>query len=68
MPSVSEEQRKFMQAACHDKEFAEKAGISQEIACEFVEVDKRRDAKKKKEEKDYGRVAELVYASDLTLI
>lgn len=51
MPSVSEKQRRLMQAACHSKEFAEKAGISQEIACEFVEADKRLLVKNKKRKK-----------------
>lgn len=51
MPSVSEKQRKFMLAACNDKEFADKAGIEQKVACEFVEADKRRQAKKKRKKK-----------------
>lgn len=42
MPSVSEKQRKLMAAACHDKEFADKVGMDQKVACEFVEADKKR--------------------------
>ena len=51
MPSVSEKQRKLMTAACKDAEFAKKVGISQEVACEFHEADKRREAKKKRKKK-----------------
>ena len=40
-----------MLAACNDKEFADKAGISQEIACEFVSADRKRQAKKKRKKK-----------------
>lgn len=39
MPSVSSKQKRFMQAAAHDKKFADKAGIDQSIAKEFNEAD-----------------------------
>ena len=45
MPSTSEKQRKFMQAAAHNPEFAKKAGIPQSVAQEFNEADKRKLAK-----------------------
>lgn len=50
MPSVSEKQRKFMNIAAHDKEFADKVGIPQSVAKEFHEADK------KKKKKDYERL------------
>jgi len=40
MPSKSKKQAKFMAAAAHDREFAQKAGISQEVAKEFNRADK----------------------------
>ena len=40
MPSTSEKQRKFMQAAAHNPEFAKKAGIPQSVAQEFNQADK----------------------------
>ena len=45
MPSTSEKQRRFMQAAAHNSEFAKKAGIPQSVAQEFNEADKRKLAK-----------------------
>lgn len=41
MPSKSKKQKKFMQAACYNKEFAKKANIKQDVACEFVKHDKK---------------------------
>ena len=41
MPSVSKAQKRFMQAAAHNPEFAAKAGISQEVAKDFVAADKK---------------------------
>ena len=45
MPSTSEKQRRFMQAAAHSPEFASKAGIPQSIAQEYNQADKRKLAK-----------------------
>ena len=45
MPSVSEKQRRFMQAAAHNPEFAKKADIPQSVAQEFVSADQRKLAK-----------------------
>lgn len=42
MPSKTKKQAKAMQAAAHSKDFAEKVGIPQKVAKEFVEADKRR--------------------------
>jgi hypothetical protein len=41
MPSKSEKQKRFMQAAAHNPKFAEKAGISQSVAKEFFRADQR---------------------------
>lgn len=51
MPSKSPKQARTMRAAAHDKGFAKKVGIPQNVAKEFVEADKRkrpRSAKRKK--------------------
>ena len=45
MPSTSEKQRRFMQAAAHNQEFAKKAGIPQSVAQEYNQADKRKLAK-----------------------
>lgn len=45
MPSISEKQRKFMQAAAHNVEFAKQAGIPQSVAKEYNEHDKKKLAK-----------------------
>ena len=42
MPSKSEKQHRFMQAAAHNPEFAKKAGIPQSVAQEYSEADKRK--------------------------
>lgn len=41
MPSKSEKQRRFMEIASKNKDFADKAGIPQEVAKEFHEADKK---------------------------
>lgn len=45
MPSKSKKQAKLMKAAAHNKEFADKVGIDQEVAKEFVEADKKEKEK-----------------------
>ena len=40
MPSTSDKQRRFMQAAAHNPEFSKKAGIPQSVAQEFNQADK----------------------------
>lgn len=40
MPSTSDKQRRFMAAAAHDKAFAERVGIPQQVAKEFNQADK----------------------------
>ena len=47
MPSKSAQQHRFMEAAAHNPAFAEKAGISQELAREFVAADKKKTRKRK---------------------
>ena len=39
MPPKSEAQRRFMQAAAHNKEFAAKAHVPQKVAKEFAAAD-----------------------------
>jgi len=46
MPSKTPRQERFMQIAAHDKEFADKNGIPQEVAKEFHEADKAKKEKK----------------------
>lgn len=45
MPSTSEKQKRFMRAAAHDKDFADRNHIPQKVAREFVEADQK-EAKK----------------------
>lgn len=53
MPSTSEKQKRFMQAAAHNPEFAKKAGIPQSVAKEYAAADKRKQmAKALRERKD----------------
>ena len=52
MPSTSEKQRRFMQAAAHSAEFAKKAGIPQSVAQEYNQADKQKLARKLRERKD----------------
>lgn len=40
MPSSSEKQHRFMEAVAHDKEFAKKAGVPQDVGKDFAEADK----------------------------
>lgn len=40
MPSVSAKQAKLMRAAAHNKAFADRAGIKQSVAKDFVAADK----------------------------
>lgn len=47
MPSKSEKQHRFMQAAAHDPKFAKKAGISVKLAREFIEADKQEEKRRK---------------------
>jgi len=47
MPSVSAKQKRFMQAAAHNSQFAKEAGIKQSVAREFNRADTRRDAIKR---------------------
>lgn len=42
MPSKSKKQKRFMAAACNNKKFAKKAGISQKAACKYHRADKRK--------------------------
>lgn len=53
MPSKSEKQARTMRAAAHDKEFADRMGIDQDVAKEWVEAD--RLVKEKESEKDSKR-------------
>lgn len=65
MPTVSEKQRKFMQAAKHSKEFAKKAGIDQKVAEEFIEADKKKaEADKKKTGKTPSKAKPSVSKED----
>jgi hypothetical protein len=39
MPSKSEKQKKLMQAAAHNKEFADKVGVPQDVVCTIINED-----------------------------
>lgn len=51
MPSTSAKQKFFMKIAAHDKDFAEKAGIDQEVAEDFYKADKKKEAEEKSKQK-----------------
>lgn len=42
MPSTSPKQHRFMEAIAHDKAFAKKAGVPQEVGKEFAQADKKK--------------------------
>ena len=48
MPSKSPAQARLMSAAAHNKKFATKAGVPQEVAKEFNKADAKRGILKKK--------------------
>lgn len=52
MPSTSSKQERFMRAAAHNAEFAKKAGISQGVAKEFSDADKKKKGRLGKLYKD----------------
>lgn len=45
MPSVSKKQEDFMRAAAHSPDFAKKAGVTQEVAKEFNDADKKKKSR-----------------------
>ena len=47
MPSKSEKQKRTMQAAAHNPEFAKKVGIPQKVAKEYTAADKAKSKRKK---------------------
>ena len=57
MPSKSAQQHRFMEAAAHNPAFAEKAGIPQKVAKEFVAADKRAAKKKAAKKKPAKKAA-----------
>lgn len=48
MPSVSDKQKRFMQAVAHDPKFAAKAGVPQKVGKEYEAADKAKAKGKKK--------------------
>lgn len=56
MPSKSEKQKKFMAIAAHDPKFAKEAGISQEVAKEFNNADKKQKKKTTEAEEIRGLI------------
>lgn len=63
MPSKSQKQHNLMVTACHSKVFAEKVGISQDVACEFVLADKK--AGLWQEQDDFEQIIDyLAHASE----
>ena len=48
MPSVSGRQARFFAAVSHDKEFAKKVGVPQDVGKEFNDADKGTGILKKK--------------------
>ncbi len=46
MPSTSDKQHNFFEAIAHNRKFAKKAGVSQDVGKEFVAADKGEPVKK----------------------
>lgn len=46
MPSKTPAQRRLMEAAAHNPQFAKKVGAPQKVAREFVTADKKKGGKK----------------------
>lgn len=55
MPSTSPKQKRFMQAAAHNPEFAKKADIPQSVAKEFNEADKKQSRGSRMKSKMYSK-------------
>ena len=56
MPSTSSKQARFMAAIAHNKDFAKKAGVSQEVGKDFNDADKGKGLlKKSKTDRLYGK-------------
>jgi hypothetical protein len=53
MPSSSEKQHNFMEAIAHNRKFAKKAGVPQEVGKDFAAADK--DKKASKHERMYKK-------------
>lgn len=51
MPSVSEKQKRLMQIAAHNPEFAKKVNVPVKVAKEFEKADKEKEEEKKHKEK-----------------
>lgn len=45
MPAKSKKQHDFMQAVAHSIEFAKKVGVPQSVGKEYMDADKRKQAK-----------------------
>lgn len=54
MPSTSDKQAAFMRAAAHNKNFATKTHIPQNVAREFMAADQAK-AKESRSDKRYGK-------------
>lgn len=46
VPSVSDKQEAFMQAVAHNKKFADKVGVPQDVGKEFAVADKEKAMQK----------------------
>ena len=51
MPSTSKSQENLMRAACKDPEFARKKGINQDVACEFMRADQKKERERDRKRK-----------------
>lgn len=58
MPSVSAKQKFFFRIAAHSEKFRKQHGISEEVAREWHEADKRADAEKAEKERERRRKAD----------
>ena len=58
MPSKSKKQHNLMAAAAHNKEFADRVGVPQEVAREFIEEDKKKEGKSKTQDQNKEKTSQ----------
>ena len=58
MPSKSKKQHNLMAAAAHNKEFADRVGVPQEVAREFIEEDKKKEGKSKTQDQNKEKASQ----------
>lgn len=58
MPSKSKKQHNLMAAAAHNKEFADRVGVPQEVARKFIEEDKKKEGESKTQDQNKEKTSQ----------